>query len=225
VWPRLVAATSRGVFQWRLMETLTRRELGILSRLETPSKIQDYLDRLLYSPEERYRSPRSVMRDRMAHCFDGAIFAAAALRRVGYPPLVLDMLPNERDDDHILALFRRNGCWGAVAKSNYVGLRFREPVYRTLRELVMSYFEQYHNVLREKTLRAYTRPLNLAAFDRLNWMVRDEPMDLIALRLDRQRRFRVITPRTAASLSPVDRRSYKAGMLYVNRAGLFRVKP
>ena len=206
------------------MEILTRSELRILSRLDTPSKIQDYLDRLLYSPEERYRCPRSVMRDRMAHCFDGAVFAAAALRRIGYPPLVLDMLPNERDDDHILALFRRNGCWGAVAKSNYVGLRFREAVYRTLRELVMSYFEQYHNVLREKTLRGYTRPLDLAAFDRLNWTVRDEPMDLIARRLDQLRRFRVITPRAAAALSAVDARSFKAGMLYVNRAGLFRVR-
>ena len=204
------------------MEIFTRRELRILSRLDTPAKIQGYLDNLLYSSEERYRSPRSVMRDRMAHCFDGAIFAAAALRRIGYPPLVLDMLPNERDDDHILALFRRNRCWGAVAKSNYVGLRFREPVYRTLRELVMSYFEQYYNVLREKTLRAYTLPLNLESLDHLNWMVRDEPMDLIALRLDRRRRFSLISSRMAASLFPVDGRSHKAGMLYVNRAGLFR---
>jgi hypothetical protein len=222
----LIAAIGRGVFNGSTsMEMLTRRELRILSRLETPSQIQDYLDRLVYSPEERYRSPRSVMRDQVAHCFDGAVFAAAALRRIAYAPLVLDMLPNERDDDHILALFRRNGCWGAVAKSNYVGLRFREPVYRTLRELVMSYFEHYHNVLREKTLRAYTLPLNLAAFDRLNWTVRDEAMDLIARRLDRLRRFRLITPRAAALLSPVDKRSYKAGMLDVNRAGLFRVRP
>src|SRR4029453_1343050 len=105
---------------------------------------------------------------------DGAIFAAAALRRVGYPPLVLDMLPNERDDDHILALFRRNGCWGAMAKSNYSGLRFREPVYRTLRELVMSYFEHYYNLRGEKTLRAFSRPVNLARFDALNWMTAEE---------------------------------------------------
>src|SRR5262245_16665044 len=186
------------------MDIFTRSELRILSRLETPSRIQAYLDRLLYSAEERYRCPRSVMRDRMAHCFDGAVFAAAALRRLGHPPLVLDMLPNERDDDHVLALFRRKGCWGAVAKWNYVGLRFREPVYRTLRELVMSYFEHYHNVLKEKTLRGYTKPLNLAAFDRLGWMVRDEPMDLIARRLDQLQQIRVITPQAAASLSAVD---------------------
>lgn len=204
------------------METFTRRELRILSRLDMPAKIQDYLDGLVYSPEQRYRCPRSVMRDRMAHCFDGAVFGAAALRRIGYPPLLLDMLPNDRDDDHVIALFRRNGCWGAVAKSNYVGLRFREPVYRTLRELVMSYFEDFYNVLGEKTLRAYTLPLKLAAFDRLNWMIRDEPMDLIARRLDQLRQFRAITPRMSASLSPVDRRSYKAGMLFVNRAGLYR---
>ena len=204
------------------MEVFTQRELRILSRLDTPVKIQEYLDKLLYSSEERYRSPRSVMRDRMAHCFDGAVFAAAALRRIGYPPLLLDMLPNKRDDDHILALFRRHGCWGAVAKSNYVGLRFREPVYRTLRELVMSYFDHFYNVLREKTLRAYTLPLQLKSLDHLNWMVRDEPMDMIAHRLDQLRRFPLILPRMASSLFPVDSRSYKAGMLYVNRAGLFR---
>jgi hypothetical protein len=109
-----------------------------------------------------------------------------------------------------------------VAKSNYVGLRFREPVYRTLRELVMSYFDHFYNVLREKTLRAYTLPLDLKSLDHLNWTVRDEAMDVIAIRLDRRRRFPVITPRMAAFLFPVDRRSHKAGMLYVNRAGLFR---
>src|SRR5688572_2829891 len=205
-----------------LMKVFTKRELRILARLDTPARIQEYLDQLVYSSEERYRSPRSVMRDRIAHCFDGAVFAAAALRRIGHPPLLLDMLPNERDDDHVLALFRRSGCWGAVAKSNYVGLRFREPVYRTLRELVMSYFDHFYNVLREKTLRAYTLPLNLASLDHLNWMVQDKPMDLIAFRLDRRRRFSLIPPRIASSLFPVDRRSFKAGMLYVNRAGLFR---
>lgn len=205
-------------------EGFNQREIRILGQLNTPTEIQAYLDRLPYSPEERYRSPRSVMRDRMAHCFDGAIFAAAALRRIGYPPLILDMLPNDRDDDHLLAPFRRNGCWGAVAKSNYVGIRFREPVYRTIRELVMSYFEQFFNVLGEKTLRGYTRPLHLSSFDRLHWMVQDEPLELIARRLDRLPRFRVMTPRMASSLSKVDRRSYKAGMLGVNRAGLYQPK-
>ena len=102
--------------------------------------------------------------------------------------MILEMLPNRRDDDHLLALFKEDGHWGAVGKSNFVGLRFREPIHRTLRELVVSYFEQFYNVEREKTLRGYTLPLNLRAFDRHGWMVRDEPLDWIAEKLDRTRR-------------------------------------
>jgi hypothetical protein len=105
-----------------------------------------------------------VLRDRLAHCFEGALFAAGALRALGHPPLLLD-LEAVRDDDHVLAVFRRNGAWGALAKSNYAGLRFREPVYRTLRELAMSYFEDYYSVEGERSLRSFsTRPVNLARF-------------------------------------------------------------
>jgi len=111
--------------------------------------------------------------ERRAHCFDGAVFAAAALRKLGFPPLVLELVPNERDDDHLIALYKRDGLWGAVAKSNFVGLRFREPVFRNLRELVLSYFEQFFNVAGEKTLRAYTLPLDLTRFDALGWTIQD----------------------------------------------------
>src|SRR6185503_6616965 len=107
------------------------------------------------------RSPRRVLRDGVAQCMDGALFGAAALRMLGHPPLLLD-LEAVRDDDHVLAIFQvrgtNRGLWGAIAKSNYSGLRFREPVYRTLRELVMSYFEHYYNPAGEKTLRAFSRP-------------------------------------------------------------------
>jgi hypothetical protein len=109
-----------------------------------------------------------------------------------------------------------------VAKSNFVGLRFREPVYRTLRELVMSYFEQFYNVEREKTRLAYTMPLNLSAFDKLNWMVKDEPLEAIAQRLNKLRRVPVLTEAMIARLSLVDERSYQAGMLGVNKAGLYK---
>ncbi|MCU0644839.1 MAG: hypothetical protein MUC94_11320, partial [bacterium] len=107
----------------------------LLSELSTPNKIQLFLDELTYSADEFYRCPRRVLHDRKAHCFDGALFAAAALHFIGYPPLILDLVPNDRDDDHLLALFKMNGHWGALAKSNFVGLRFREPIYRNLREL------------------------------------------------------------------------------------------
>ncbi len=99
------------------------------------------------------------------------------------------MLPNSRDDDHLLALFKRGGHWGAVAKSNFVGLRYREPIFRTLRELVLSYFEQFYNVEGEKTLRGYTVPMNLRRFDRLPWMTEDAPLDLIADHLDEIRSY------------------------------------
>src|SRR3990172_4896884 len=115
---------------------MTQKELKVISSLSSPSKIQAFLDDVPYSAEEVYRCPLRVLRDRKAHCFDGALFAAAALRRLGCPPLILDMIPGDRDDDHLLALYKCDDHWGAVAKSNFVGLRFREPVYRTLRELV-----------------------------------------------------------------------------------------
>jgi hypothetical protein len=132
------------------------------------------------------------------------------------------LLPRDRDDDHVLALYKQDGHWGAVAKSNFVGLRFREPVYRTLRELVMSYFEQYYNVEREKTLWGYSMPLNLKAFDKLNWMGSDEPLGAIVQRLAKMRRVPVLTETMIAGLSLVDERSYQAGLLGVNEAGLYK---
>jgi hypothetical protein len=204
---------------------LTQSERRILGPLATPGKIQTFLDELAYSIEKTYRCPLRVLRERVAHCYDGALFAAAMLRRLGHPPLILEMLPNHRDDDHLLAPFKQDGHWGAVGKSNFVGLRFREPVYRTLRELIMSYFEQFYNVEREKTLRGYTLPLNLQAFDRHGWMVRDEPLDWIAQRLDRTRRVRLLTPRMVKRLSPLDPRAYEAGLWGTNPRGLYRPGP
>jgi len=203
-------------------ETLTARERRALASLRTPRDIQAFLDEIPYSSEPDYRSPRRVLRDRAARCFDGALFGAAALRRLGYPPLILDMVPNARDDGHVLALCKQDGHWGAVAKSNFAGLRFREPVYRTLRELVMSYFEQYYNVEREKTLRAYSVPLDLTRHDHLHWMISDDALERLADRLDRARRVPLLTPAMARKLALVDDRSYEAGLLGACGPGLYR---
>ena len=203
-------------------KALTESERQVIARLTTPGKIQTFLDQLTYSAENTYRCPLRVMRERTGHCFDGALFAAAMLRRLGYPPLILDMLPNDRDDDHLLALFKRDGHWGALANSNFVGLRFREPIYRNLRELVLSYFEQYYNVEREKTLRSYTRPLNLKVFDNQDWMTRDEPLEEIAKRLDEIPQVPLLTEPMIAGLSLVDERSFRAGLLGANEAGLYQ---
>lgn len=203
-------------------QSLSKTEERLMAELNSPIKIQTFLDELTYSADPFYRCPSRVLRDRLAHCFDGALFAAAALRRIGFPPLILDMLPNDRDDDHLLALFKFEGHWGAVAKSNFVGLRFREPIYRTLRELVLSYFEQYYNIAREKTLRGYTLPLNLTMFDKFHWMTEDSPLQKIAERLDQIRRIHILSRAMIEQLSPVDERSMQAGLVGVNEAGLYR---
>jgi hypothetical protein len=203
-------------------EFLTRAEARVVSRLTTPAKIQSFLDSIEYSEEERYRCPLTVLRDRKGHCFDGALFAAAMLRRIGHPPLITDIIPNENDDDHLLALFKMHGHWGAVAKSNYSGLRFREPVYRTLRELILSYFEDFFNAIGEKTMRAYTRPLNLTTFDKLGWMTEDAVLDAIGEKLDDIPKYKPLTPGMIRAFSFADRRSVQAGLLGSKPSGLFK---
>jgi hypothetical protein len=193
----------------------TPAERVVFRRLSTPEKIQQYLDDLAYDMEPhgpRCRSPRMVMRDRTAHCMSGALMGAAALRMLGHPPLLLDF-EAVRDDDHVLAIFRRGGHWGAVAKSNYSGLRYREPVYRTLRELAMSYFEHYYNLRREKTLRNYSRPVNLARFDAIEWMTSEEDVWAIPEYLTTIAHTPLLGARLVSSLGRVDRRLFAAGLV------------
>src|SRR6266540_6310268 len=157
----------------------TPTELRKLHSLKDPHGIQSFLDDQPYHLADTAWSPRQVLRENTSHCFEGATFAAAALRVNGYPPLVID-LEAEHDTDHVIAVFKHHNHWGAIAKSNYTGCRYREPVYRTLRELAMSYFDVYFNLRFERTLRRYSRPVNLARFDHLNWMTTDKPVWFIA---------------------------------------------
>jgi hypothetical protein len=194
----------------------TPGECRQLRRLRTPERIQHFLDyELGYNKEaegETCRSPRRVLRDRIAHCMEGALLAAAALRVQGHPPLLVD-LEAVHDDDHVLTVFRQRGHWGAVAKSNYAGLRFREPVYRTLRELVMSYFEHYYNPKGEKTLRRYSRPVNLARFDGIGWMTAEEELWPIPEYLTVIAHTPLLPPAMERSLTRMDRRLFAAGMV------------
>jgi len=200
-------------------EGWTRDELAALRRLDTPGRIQEFLDGLAYRTEDAPASPRRVLAERRAHCYDGALFAAAALRRLGHPPLLVD-LQAVRDDDHVLAVFRFRGRLGAVAKSNFVGLRFREPLFRTVRELASSYFESYFNLEGEKTLRAVSLPFDLRRLDRLHWTFREEHLPEIAERLDRSRHVRILTPAMERALRKVDARSMQAGMVGTDPAGV-----
>jgi hypothetical protein len=192
------------------------QEWRVLRAMRTPSGIQKFLDHEVgYDKEEdgpRCRSPRLVLRDRKAHCMSGALFAAAALRVLGHRPLVVD-LEAVRDDDHVIAVYRNDGCWGAVAKSNYSGLRSREPVYRSVRELVMSYFEGYYNLKGEKTLRNYSRPVNLSRFDRMEWMTADRDVWEIPEHLCEVAHTPVMTLRQTRALARMDDRLYIAGMV------------
>src|SRR5436189_2793418 len=154
-------------------------ELRKLRGLKNPHGIQRFVDDMPYQRSGAARSPRRVLCENAAHCFEGAMLAAAALRANGYPPLIFD-LEADKDTDHVVAIYRRNGHWGAIAKSNYTGCRYREPVYRSLRELAMSYFNIYFNLRGQRTLRRYSRPVNLIRFDNRNWMTTDEPVWFIA---------------------------------------------
>jgi len=200
---------------------LTSSELRILQKLKTPFEIQNLLDEMSYPSGISYHCPLQVMRRKKAHCFDGAVLGAALLRLQGHPPLLVYMIA-DNDDDHLIAPFKKHGHWGAVAKSNCVGLRFREPIHRTMRELMMSYFEQFFNLHRKKSLRSYTSPLNLSTFDADHWMIRNQAMEKISDQLDHQRVFRLLTSRMVRDLSPVDLKSYRSGFFGSNRRGLFR---
>jgi hypothetical protein len=198
-----------------LSNEFTAAERAVFRRLTTPEKIQRYLDELPYNKEphgDTCRSPRRVLRDRTAHCMEGALFGAAALRMIGHPPLLLDF-EAVRDDDHVLALFRSHDHWGALAKSNYSGLRYREPVYRTLRELAMSYFEHYYNLRKEKTLRNYSRPVNLRRFDSIHWMTAEEDVWAVPEYLTTIAHTPLLGPRLAERLGRVDERLFAAGLV------------
>ena len=200
---------------------MSQKERRLLSGITSPAKIQLFLDGIPYSTDDFYRCPLRVMRERTAHCFDGALFAAATMRLIGLSPLIIDLLPNDRDDEHLLAVYKMADHWGAIGKSNFVGLRFREAVYRNLRELVMSYFEQFYNIGREKTLRRYAGPLNLVAFDHMSWMTCDDHLEAVATRIDEISRKSLLTKKMIARLSLLDKRSYEAGLLGADRDGLY----
>lgn len=191
------------------MGNFTPSELRFLKGLRDPWGIQCFLNSVPYHLAGTAFSPRQVIRHRTAHCLEGAIFAAAAMRVNGLPPLLLD-LEGWHDTDHVIAPFRAQGAWGAVALSNFTGLRFRPPVYRGLRELAMSYFNDYFNLRRERSLRTYSQPVNLARFDQLGWETREDNVWFIAEHLCDIPHTRLLTRAQERALTPVDKRALAA---------------
>ena len=179
--------------------------------LKTPAQIQKFVDGLTYQYADTAWSPHRVLRERKGHCLEGALLAAAALRVNGNPPLLMD-LEAVHDDDHVIAIYREGGLWGGIAKSNFAGLRFRAPIYRTLRELALSYFEHYYNLRGERTLRSYSVPVNLERLDELNWMTAEEDVWCVTDLLIAARHYPLFPHKTARALPRLDRRSFEAGM-------------
>jgi hypothetical protein len=190
---------------------LSPENLRVLRALKTPAQIQKFIDALEYQYANTAWSPQRVLRERKGHCMEGALLAAAALRVNGYPPLLMD-LEAVQDDDHVVAIYRERGLWGGIAKSNFAGLRFRAPIYRTLRELALSYFEHYYNLRGERTLRAYSSPVNLERLDSQHWMTSEKNVWCVAESLIAARHYALVSDKVASALPRLDRRSFEAGM-------------
>ncbi|MCL5772762.1 MAG: hypothetical protein M1536_00070 [Firmicutes bacterium] len=192
-------------------------EIAVFKSLKNPAKIQDFIDSLPYNTElngDTCYSPRNVLMHRTANCVEAAVFAAAAFRVTGYKPLIFDLTVTSRDDDHVIAVYKIDGFWGAIAKSKFTGLKFREPVYKNLRELAMSYFEDYFNEEGEKTLRGYSaKPVDLSIFDKKSWMTTGEHLWFIPEYLGKISHSKILTPKQVRNLRMVTELELKAGML------------
>jgi hypothetical protein len=186
--------------------------------LNSPFAIQGYLDGITYKGEERDRSPLHVILDGQGHCLDGGFLAALCLWHIGFKPLLIDIVPDPGvDDDHVLALYQIEGRWGALAKTNYINLGFREPVYKNLRELVMTYFEHYVSIHQQKCLTGYTRIFNAANYTRFNWAWDEASANIMYHKYFYGRKaIPLITKSMAARLSPVTDRAYQAETLFTN---------
>jgi hypothetical protein len=194
------------------VQQFTAAEERKLRSLKTPYGIQRFLDDLPYHLATSAWSPRRVLKERTAHCLEGAIFAAAALRAIGRPPTIVDF-EAEGDTDHVLAVYKERGHWGAVAMSNYTGCRYREPIHRTLRELAISYFDVYFNLRGDRSLRTFSRPVDLSRFDDRDWMTTDKEVWFIPEYLLEISHTRLITPAMAKRLHRVGARSLAAGLV------------
>ena len=208
-------------------------EVSFFKKLNSERKIQDFLNSLPFNYERRGTtcySPRLVLKNKTAHCMEGAMFAAAVLEFHGARPLVMDLRSEAHDYDHVVALFKTGGKWGAISKTNHAVLRYREPVYSSVRELAMSYFHEYFDSRGRKTLREYSRAFDLGYFDRNpikfppqgmgrvrersiveNWRISDKNLFYIPDYLDEIKHFRILNPKQIRNLRVADKIEIKAG--------------
>lgn len=193
--------------------------MSMLPKFALPREIQDYLDRLAYNTTDVTFCPRDVVAQQKAHCMDGAVFAAAALASIGHPPLLVDLRAID-DDDHVIAVYKEQGLWGAVAKSNTTSLRFRAPVYRSIRELALSYFAVYFNTDGEMSLHAYSRPISLRKYGRK--YLSDPDVAYIGADLDATIHYPIVSRKRLKSLPMAPQYLIDACFLGANHAGLYK---
>lgn len=195
---------------------LNYNEISILKKLNTPSKIQDFLNELDMNFEEdgdTCMSPKRVLRERKCHCIEGAMLAALALRINGYKSLLVDLTATKSDFDHVVAVFKKNKKWGAISKTNHGVLRYREPVYSSIKELVMSYFHEYTTNDGKKTLRSFSMPVNLSRFDSQHWITSEEDIWYIPEYLADVKHIKILTPSQIANLRNADEIEIKIGKI------------
>lgn len=194
----------------------TKEEVKLFKKLNTPAKIQDYIRKIPFNFEkggETCMSPRMVLIKKKAHCMEGALLASAILEFHGYSPLILDLRSAKKprhDDDHVIAIWNVDGFYGAISKTNHAVLRYREPVYKSIRELVMTYFHEYFLTNGDKTLREYSDPFDLNHFNKLNWRTSEEDLFEIPQYLDGITHHAILTKKQIKSLRKVDKIEIKA---------------
>lgn len=199
-----------------LFSEFSKSDLKILKSLNTPSKIQSFLNKLPINFElsgDTCQSPKSVLQSKTAHCMEGAMFASACLRFHGHKPLIMDLEVTDKDDDHVIALFKKHNHWGSISKTNHSVLRYREPVYKSIRELAMSFFHEYFPDSGHKVLRAYSNPVNLSRFDKKNWMTSTEPVWFIPEHLTEIPHKPVLNKSQIKTLRKADEIEIQAGKL------------
>ena len=197
------------------MNSFSKKEISLIRRLNSPAKVQDFLNSLKFNFEKRgptLKSPISTLRTKSAHCMEGALLGAYVLSRHGFKPYIMYLKATKADLDHVIAPFKIGGCWGALSKTNHAVLRYREPVYRNLRELVMSYFHEYFLNSGEKTLRQYSELLNLNDFEK-GWEVAHEDLWGIDEELDKIKHFDILPKSAIKQLRRADKVEIVAGQV------------
>src|SRR3989344_461654 len=196
------------------MFNLTEKEEKIFKSLKNPAEIQDFLNKIPINfdyHKDTCMSPRMILRKNKCHCIEGAIFAALALRFQGKRSLIVHLKASKDDYDHVIAVFKENNKWGAITKTNHGVLRYREPIYKNIRELVMSYFHEYFNNKGKKALRSYSIPVNLSIFDKKGWMTDEEDLWYIDNYLDKVKHFNILTRKQIKNLRKADKIEIEIG--------------